>query len=175
MATNNTAISLSVIFLFVMSVAACDRSSDSTITERAQNDQLTLVESEDPAMTRAFEKARNTLDEFFRLAESPRQGTTGYAIKVALTEGEQTEYFWVGDFEVNGDTLSGALDNEPQMVKRYKLGERFTFSRTQVVDWTYLEPDAHRMHGNFTGCALLVHEDPAEAEEFKKQYGLQCD
>jgi uncharacterized protein YegJ (DUF2314 family) len=61
------------------------------------------------------------------------------------------------------------------LLKGYKRGQRIMFTRDQVVDWTYLEPAAKRMHGNFTACALLVHEDPAEAEEFKKQYGLVCD
>jgi uncharacterized protein YegJ (DUF2314 family) len=55
------------------------------------------------------------------------------------------------------------------------MGERFTFSRDDVVDWTYMEPAARRMHGNYTACALLSHEDPKDAEEFRQQYGLRCE
>jgi uncharacterized protein YegJ (DUF2314 family) len=152
-------------------LAACDGS----VAERAANDEITLVAADDPAMERAFAKARATLDEFFELAASPPDGTEGYSIKVAISDDDQTEYFWVNEFEREGDTLSGVLNNEPQMVKIYRMGERFTFNLAQVVDWTYLEPAARRMHGNFTACALLAHEDPHEAEEFMKQYGLQCD
>ena len=153
------------------SFVACGQS----VSERAQNDQVTYVNDDDPAMTRAFEKARATLDEFLALAKSPKEGTEGYALKVEVTEGDQTEYFWVGDFEAKGDRFSGVLNNEPETVKKYKFGERFTFTRAQVVDWTYMEPAAQRMHGNYTACALLTHEDPKEAEEFKRQYGLRCD
>lgn len=159
------------ILLVGISLQACDQS----ISERAANDKLVFVESEDPEMNLAFEKARSSLDEFFVLAKSPRAGTEAYAVKVAVSDGENTEYFWVNEFEGSGDAMSGVLNNEPQMVRKYKMGDRFTFSRSQVVDWTYMEPAAKRMHGNFTACALLVHEDPAQAEEFKKQYGLICD
>lgn len=157
--------------LVATSFAACGQS----ISERAQNDDVAYVDDDDPAMTRAFEKARATLDDFLQLAQAPKQGTEGYALKVAVTDGENTEYFWVGDFEARGDELSGVLNNEPETVKKYKFGERFTFTRDQVVDWTYMEPATPRMHGNYTACALLTHEDPQEAEEFKRQYGLHCD
>jgi len=153
------------------SFAACGQS----VSERAQNDQVTYVKEDDPVMARAFERARAELDDFLKLAKSPKEGTEGYALKVAVTEGDQTEYFWVGDFEATGDDFSGVLNNEPETVKKYKFGERFTFTRDQVVDWTYMEPAARRMHGNYTACALLTHEDPKEAEEFKRQYGLRCD
>ena len=161
--------------LVLVFMAACLPALAQTLTERAQNDEITFVKDDDPAMNRAFEKARATLDDFFRLMKSPKAGTQGYAVKIAVSDGESTEYFWVNELKVNGDKISGVLNNEPEIVKKYKLGERFSFSRRQVVDWTYIEPAARRMHGNFTACALLTHEDPAEAEEFKQQYGLQCD
>jgi uncharacterized protein YegJ (DUF2314 family) len=169
---NNGKIVLATAWLLVAScIAGCGQS----ISERAKNDQVTFVEDEDPAMNRAFEKARASLDEFFRLAESPRAGTEGYAIKVALSDGTHTEYFWVNQFEVDGTEISGVLNNEPELVMTHKMGERLTFKREDVVDWTYMEPAAHRMHGNFSACALLSHEDPAEADEFRQQYGLRCD
>ena len=171
MTTNNRNLVTTVILLIAAALMGCGKS----VSERAENDSVVYVESDDPDMKRAFEKARASLDEFFELAGSPREGTEGHAIKVAVSDGDNTEYFWVNEFEVQGDTLSGVLNNEPEMVKRYKMGERFKFSRAQVVDWMYFEPAARRMHGNFTACALLVHEAPEEAQEFKKQYGLQCD
>jgi len=154
-----------------VALAGCDKS----ISERAENDEITTVADDDPAMERAFAKARSTLDEFLSKAESPPAGTTAYAVKVALSDGDNTEYFWVADFTVDGDTMSGVLNNEPRTVKRYRMGERFSFPRSTVVDWTYLEPEIPRMHGNFTACALLVHEDPQEAAAFRKEYGLECD
>jgi uncharacterized protein YegJ (DUF2314 family) len=169
--TNNKSVITAASILISISFAACGQS----VSDRAKNDQVTYVQDGDPAMNRAFEKARATLDEFFALAKSPRAGTEAYAIKVAVTDGKNTEYFWVNEFDFDGDEMSGVLNNEPENVRKYRLGERFTFKRADVVDWTYMEPAARRMHGNYTACALLTHEDPAEAEEFRQQYGLRCD
>lgn len=126
-------------------------------------------------MRRAFEKARATLDAFFREAASPRPGTSSYSIKVAVSDGKSTEYFWVNRFQGNGTTYSGHLGNEPRIVKKYKFGERFEFHRDQIVDWTYFDEEKRRMFGNFTACALLSKEPLAQAEEFKKRYGLTCE
>ncbi|MGZ8407195.1 MAG: hypothetical protein ACXWVJ_04125 [Caulobacteraceae bacterium] len=60
-------------------------------------------------------------------------------------------------------------------MKKHKLGERIEFSRGQIADWTYIDGAKGQMVGNFTGCALLTKEPPAQAEEFKRLYGLQCD
>jgi uncharacterized protein YegJ (DUF2314 family) len=169
---SGTALTILPFLALLPALGACDKQ---TISERAENDEIAVVNHDDPAMTRAFEKARATLDDFFREAASPRDGTTQYSVKVGITDGANTEYFWVVDFERNGDTMTGILNNEPDLVKTHKIGDRISFTREQVVDWTYLEPAARRMHGNFTACAMLVHEDPSEAEEFRKQYGLQCD
>lgn len=44
------------------------------------------MSSKDPAMARAFERARATLEEFFRVAASPREGTSRYEIKVPVSD-----------------------------------------------------------------------------------------
>ena len=169
--TNNKSVITAASILISISFAACGQS----VSDRAKNDQVTYVQEGDPAMDRAFEKARATLDDFFRLLKAPKEGTSAYAVKVALTEGSQTEYFWVNELVVDGDVISGVLNNEPETVKTYRMGERFSFKRDKVVDWTYMDPATRRMYGNYTACALLSHEDPKEAEEFKEQYGLRCD
>jgi uncharacterized protein YegJ (DUF2314 family) len=146
-----------------------------SIVERAQRDEITHMASEEPAMREAFRKARATLDDFLSSATRPAQGTTGYALKVAISEGRATEYFWVNSFFARDDRFIGILNNEPRMVKKHKLGDRIEFSREQIADWVYIDGAKGRMVGNFTACALLTKEPPAEAEEFRRRYGLQCD
>ena len=155
----------------VLALAACERSA----IDRAERDEITHMSSEEPAMRKAFEQARSSLDDFLRVAASPREGTSDYAIKVAISDGRNTEYFWVNGFTNNGDVFMGTLANEPRLVKRYRLGERFQFERKQIVDWTYIDNKTNRMMGNFTACALLTKEPPAQAEAFKQKYGLRCE
>ena len=100
--------------------------------------------------------------------------TDTYMLKVGLTDGRNTEYFWVGDFERQGEQYQATLANTPNTVRGYRNGQRISFQPGQIVDWMFLEPGKKRMHGNFTACALLSKEPPKEAAAFKKQYGLSC-
>lgn len=146
-----------------------------TPIKKAERDELFFVPTADPAMERAFGKARSTLDNFLRLASAPAPGTSDYSVKVALSDGKNTEYFWVSDFERSGEKFSGRLANEPRMVKKYKNGQRFEFPRNLIVDWTYIDASKRKMFGNFTACALLTKEPPEEARKFRERFGLDCD
>jgi uncharacterized protein YegJ (DUF2314 family) len=149
-------------------------SSAQSITERAEKDQTIDMRNEEPAMRRAMEKARATLDEFLVKAKQPAAGTDSYAVKVAVPEGPNTEYFWVNDFTWSDASFTGRINNEPRIVKNLKLGQIYKFSRSQIVDWTYIDEKTGRTFGNFTACAILSKEPPAQAEEFKRRYGLDC-
>jgi uncharacterized protein YegJ (DUF2314 family) len=155
--------------------AASLRGWSQTITERAERDEVTHMASEEPAMREAFAKAKATLSDFLTTAGNPPAGTTGFALKVAISDGKNTEYFWVNKFSSAGSVFTGVLNNEPRLVKRHKLGETISFDEKQIADWTYVDQTQRRMVGNFTACALLTKEPPAQAEAFKRQYGLRCE
>lgn len=146
-----------------------------SISERAAQDETVDMSEEEPAMRQAMAKARATLDEFLAKAHNPVSHTHGYALKVAVTDGGNTEYFWVSAFSATDKQFRGVLNNEPRLVKKYQYGETITFERKQIVDWTYSDTNKRRMYGNYTACALLTKEPPEEAAQFKKEYGLQCD
>ena len=145
------------------------------ISEKAARDEIINMRDADPAMQKAFDKARKTLPEFLKKAANPADGTDDYALKVGLTDGRNTEYFWMADFEQKGEQFTATLSNTPRLVRKYRGGEQVTFSRGQIVDWLYIDEARGRMMGNFTACALLTKESPKDAAAFKKQYGLSCD
>src|SRR5262245_34146791 len=70
-----------------------------SVMERAENDQLVFMGDEEPAMRRAFQVARESLDSFLETAQRAAPEHTGFALKVAISQGKQTEYFWVTNFE----------------------------------------------------------------------------
>lgn len=146
-----------------------------TLVDRVKRDEIAHMSQEEPAMRSAFEKARASLDTFLAQAKSPAPGTDRYALKVAISDGQNTEYFWVVDFSGDGKQFTGVLNNEPRLVMKHRYGEKIAFRRDQIADWTYMDATQRRMHGNFTACALLTKEPPAQAAEFKRQYGLRCD
>ncbi|QPF73630.1 DUF2314 domain-containing protein [Roseateles sp. DAIF2] len=146
-----------------------------TMNERAEKDELVFMREEEPAMRKAFQVARGSLDEFLGLAAAQSQSRTGFSLKVAISQGGNTEYFWVNDFATkDGSSFEGEIGNEPRMVKTVKLGQRYAFARAQIVDWLYIDKGQRRMVGNFTLCALLTKESKSEAEATKQRYKLDC-
>lgn len=146
-----------------------------SVVERAKADELVFMKDEEPAMQRAFEQARATLDEFLKKAKDPPPGTTSYSLKVGIREGKDVEYFWAGSFVQTDSGFTGTINNEPRMVKRVRFGQQYSFPREHIVDWTYIDRNERRMVGNFTICALLTKESPQEAEATKKRFGLRCE
>lgn len=161
--------------ILILFVAAFDIAHAQNLVDRAKRDEIAHMSREEPAMRKAFEQAKASLDTFFAQAKAPATGSDSYALKVAVSDGRNTEYFWVADFAGDGEQFTGVLNNQPRLVMKHRYGEKIAFRRDQIADWTYMDTANRRMHGNFTACALLTKEPPAQAAEFKRQYGLRCD
>lgn len=162
-------------FLIVAFVVLSQAASAQTLVEKAAKDELVFMRNEDPAMRRAFDVARSTLDDFLVIANERSPGKADFAVKVAISEGMKTEYFWVVDFvRKGGDQFEGEIGNEPRMVKTVKLGQRYGFPRDRIVDWTYIDKVQRRMVGNFTLCALLTQEPKKDGDDMKRRFNLDC-
>jgi uncharacterized protein YegJ (DUF2314 family) len=156
--------------LLCLSVVACTQ----FITGRARNDEVTNFQSTESALRGATEKAQATLDDFLSKASQLPAGTSSYALKVRIQEGRDTEYFWVEEFTWSDSSFTGRINNEPRLVKGVKAGQIVKFSRSQIADWKYVDEKNGKTFGNFTACALLSQEPPAQAEEIKRRDGLDC-
>ena len=126
-------------------------------------------------MAAAFRKAQATLDGFLEIAKRPTPNLASISLKVGISDGPYTEYFWVIPFKAEADGFSGTLNNEPRVVRNARLGQILRFKRSDVVDWMYFDTEKNRMYGNYTACALLTQESPAERAKFMKENGLKCD
>jgi uncharacterized protein YegJ (DUF2314 family) len=156
--------------LLLLVAGACTQ----LMPERAPNEAMTNMQGEEPALRRAAEKAQATLDDFLVKAKQLPAGTSAYALRVGVQEGRDTEYFWVEEFTWSDGAFTARINNEPRLVKSVRLGQIHPFSRSQVVDWKYLDEKSGKTFGNFTACALLSKEPPAKAEEIKRRDGLDC-
>lgn len=156
----------------VLSTAAMTPSAAQSLTDKAERDELAIVPNNDPVMAAAMRKARSSLREFLTTAASPTSAMQGFAVKVAVRDGRNTEYFWIHPFERKGDRFTGQLNNTPRSVRNVKAGQTITFSEKEIVDWTYMDGTA--MKGNYTACALLASASRQERENFFKKFGLDC-
>jgi len=123
-------------------------------------------------MDRPFAKASDGLDGFLARTRNPGANERDFAIKVAVRDGRQVEYFWITDFVEEGGLFKGRLSNRPQFVRNVSAGQTVSFEKAQIADWMYFEGTA--MRGNFTACAMLQSRSSAERADFEKAYGLRC-
>jgi uncharacterized protein YegJ (DUF2314 family) len=144
-----------------------------SLLDKAERDEIVIVARTDPTMAAAMRKARASLGDFLALARNPRPGMEGFAVKVAIRQGDDAEYFWIHPFEHDAGRFSGQLNNTPRSVRNVKMGDRIAFTEQEIVDWIYL--DGGRMKGNYTACALLKNASPQEREAFKRRFGHDCD
>ena len=162
------------ILTFILTFFSGDALSQS-VAKGIEKDEIVHMADEAPAMRKAFAVARASLDDFLTIAKKPPEHLTSFALKVAVSDGGSTEYFWVTDFEAKGGArFSGEINNEPRVVKTVKMGQRYAFARSQIVDWMYMDESEQKIVGNLTMCALLTQESKEDAEELRKQYKLDC-
>lgn len=143
------------------------------LINKAERDEIVLVSKNDPGLATAMQKARETLPAFLKLAAAPQAGAEGFAVKVAIREGDNAEYFWIFPFEPKGDAFTGKLNNTPRTVRTVKNGDTLNFSKGEIVDWMYMDKGA--MKGNYTACAMLKKGTQKDRDAFKKRFGLDCD
>ncbi len=120
------------------------------MTEWEKDYQATRMRSEARARQEAAQQAQATLDEFLAKARQLPAGTKSYAVKVGIREAVGTEYFWIDEFSWSDGTFRGRIKDEPRLVKSVKPGQIHTFSRSDIVDWTYVDETSGRTFGNFT-------------------------
>ncbi len=171
---NRPPVPLSPCLLVVLLLVSRPCLHAASLVERAAKDETVSVSTDDPAMRKAFDTARATLDEFLVKLKSPPAGTGGHAVKVGIRAGSDIEYLWIGTLTIDGERFSGRIDNEPRIVKTVKVGDVHGFVRGDIVDWLYMDRNRRRMHGNFTACALMAREPPKEAAALRKRLGLAC-
>jgi uncharacterized protein YegJ (DUF2314 family) len=151
--------------------------SAQSITEKAERDEVAFVSKNDPVMAAAMTKARQTLPDFLKIAAAPPPKTEAFAVKVAIREGAQAEYFWILPFEPKagsqGDTFTGKLDNTPRLVRNTRMGDTLNFTKAEIVDWMYIDNGV--MKGNATACAVMRKGTQKDRDAFKKRFGLDCD
>lgn len=139
-----------------------------------QQEAVVEIDERDPAMRAAFQQAQATLDDFLKVAASGDPKFTTVSMRVAIREGKRKEFIWITPFEADGKGFKGRIDNAPTKLKRVQEGQEWRFQRKDVVDWMYVDASKRTMHGNRTTCVQLSKAPPAEVEQIKRAYGLDC-
>jgi len=140
-------------------LVSCSDSSSSA-------DRTIRVEEDDAEMKAAINKARESLPRFWQSFEHPQPGETNFALKVKITDPHGTEHFWASNLERKNGKIMGTIDNDPNIVRRVKFGDRITIPEEDISDWTYIRDD--KIVGNYTLRVLFKHMSPREAAKYKR-------
>jgi uncharacterized protein YegJ (DUF2314 family) len=133
------------------------------------------MDADEPIMEKAIRRATAELADFLELAESPRPHLKDFAVRVTLLERNEVEYIWISDFSRGDNGLfTGVVEGDIHMKSRFKKGDKFTFVRGDIVDWTYTDTRKSRVHGAYTECALLTLAPPDDAERARRKIKLDC-
>ena len=140
--------------------------------EPPNGDKIVVVKDSDPDMEAARVQAQSTLDTFLATAAKPPAGTSQFKLKVAISDGANTEHFWVVPFRVTSQGFEGTLNNKPDLVHTVKLGQLITFTRKDISDWGYSK-DGHAI-GSFSVCALFKKMSAEDVAYYRENYGFDC-
>jgi uncharacterized protein YegJ (DUF2314 family) len=129
----------------------------------------TLVgEFDEQEMDAAIARARAETDLF--LGELAKKTGESHAVKAAIKDGQNTEYFWLTDLTYRDGQFEGTINNEPGMVKNVKLGQKWNVKKDEIADWLYLRDG--KMYGNYTMRPLLKSMPAAEAAKFRAMFAV---
>ncbi len=133
------------------------------------SDPLVFLDSASPEMQNAAESAQETFRFYWREMTWERRrivpGLEVTAVKVGLADkgggfvskmlGKSTsakrderEYMWLGEIDFDGYRVKGTLQNEPNNIKGYRLGQQVDVALAEISDWLYAIGDT--AYGGFT-------------------------
>jgi uncharacterized protein YegJ (DUF2314 family) len=136
-------------------------------------DKVTYVAADDPKMNAAIDKARATINTFIVVLKNPKAGQTQFSVKMPVTDGKQTEHMWLFPVSYDGKKFHGTINNDPELVKNVKLGQKVSIETSQISDWMYVENG--KLVGGYTLRVLREAMPPSERAEFDRSVPFTVD
>ena len=130
-------------------------------------DRVTQVADDDPRMNATMEKARSTASSFLAALQSPRPWQSGFTVKMAFSDGPDTEHIWLAPVSYDGKRFHGTVGNVPTTVKSVKMGQQAAVLPSRISDWMYLENG--KVVGGHTLRVLRDTLSPSKRADFDKK------
>lgn len=142
--------------------------SAATLPALAQDadDPTVFIEEADPAMNAAIASARATLPEFWLHFANPGDGEGDFNLKVAISEGGQTEHLWCNDIIGDWRGASCVIANDANIVQSVGLGDRIIVDNAMISDWMFIVDG--KIRGARTLRAMLPQLSPEEAAQYEE-------
>jgi len=139
--------------------------------ERENQPAIYDVEGSDKEMNTAIENANQTLADFNTALLNPEIEVK--SLKVKFQNETDAEHIWLSNVEFKNGQYIGVLDNEPEYVKDYKLGDTVTVENKNISDWMYIENG--KLFGGYTIRVLRNRMSESERKQFDAESGMEIE
>jgi uncharacterized protein YegJ (DUF2314 family) len=140
-------------------IAGCDNGG-------GPRDRVIDVAQDDQKMNAAMEMARSTVGTFTTALASPKPGQRSFTVKVAFSDGKNTEHMWLSPVRFDGSKFHGTINNDPERVSHVKNGDDAQVEPSKISDWMFVEDG--KLVGGYTLRVLRDGMSGAERAEFDK-------
>ena len=154
-----------VVAVMMLALCGCGKKPP-TGAKDMRPDKVTYVADDDPRMNAAIEKDRATVDTFIAALKAPKASQSAFSIKMAFTEGVNTEHMWLTPVTYDGTNFQGTINNEAAKVKNVKMGQKVSAAPSKISDWMYI--DNRKLVGGYTLRVLRDALTPAERTDFDR-------
>lgn len=113
----------------------------------------------------AKDKARASVDVFWKHFANPADGEYDFSLKAALPrrDGQPgVDEQWVENIARAPDKIVGELVGQPRYLGDLKKGAIVAFQSDQIVDWAFMQGD--RLLGHYTTRVMLPRMDTTQAD-----------
>ena len=152
--------------LLLRAISALLKCIGRMFTPRPRKDPTVRIEGIDTEMTAAIAAARATLPNYWQPLKHREHGESQFSLKVKISDGNTAEHFWAVDVTYENGIILGTIDNNPDIIKIVKLGQRIQIREQDITDWGYVRDG--RMFGKYTLRAILNRLPPLDAAKFRR-------
>lgn len=131
------------------------------------------IDSEEPGMKAAIDKARATVTDFASAFQNPRPTYCCFSFKYPFAENDQTEHMWISLREVRDGRLLGIVNNTPVRISQPVLGQTVDLDAKEITDWMYFDRDVLR--GGYSIRFLYSRMSPEEQAQFHTEFPARFD
>jgi uncharacterized protein YegJ (DUF2314 family) len=144
------------------------RREEGDVVRREGRPDIIRVADDNPAMSRAIERARSSAEEFIRALQDPPIGADAFSVKLLITDpgNDEGEPIWLFPVRYENGSFFGNVNNEPDAVKSVRVGQEVEVAPDRISDWMYIQDG--KLIGGFTIRVLRDGMSPSERAEFDR-------
>ena len=128
------------------------------------------IDSSSDEYKKTITEAKKSLSDFRAMLPSDGSPRFEAMVKLKLSDGENSAFIWLANTRLNGDGFIAELYEVPEFFKNMEVGQSFTVSSDELVDWSVNEEGI--LHGGFSLRLYRSTLSDEEQKQFDEHVGV---